>query len=312
MTEVAEVRERLRSSFGGTMIEGALLAGFTTFHIGGPAALLAVPEGIDDLSALLEAVAVSGAKLLVLGRGSNVLVSDRGFDGVVAVLSGGLRRITKKGKHEVYVESGCDLNVLVKWTIELGLGGLEELSGIPGSVGGAIRMNAGAMGSSMGDRVMRVKVLSLAGKEVKARQIGRGGMGFAYRHSGLGENDIVVGARLKLGAADRRTLESRRGEVLAWRRRSQPLNQPSAGSVFRNPPGMYAGELIERCGLKGVRIGEAMVSEKHANFIVNLGGASADDVRELIRRVKNEVKSKKGVELEEEIKLVGEMGEGMR
>lgn len=310
MAGTAAVRERLRGRFAGTIREMAPLAGFTTFRIGGPASLLAMPEGEDDLSLLLQAVGEAGLPLLVLGRGSNVLVSDRGFGGVVAVLGKGLQRITRKGKDEVYVESGCDLNTLINWAIELGLGGLESLYGIPGSVGGAVRMNAGAGGSSMGEAVTRVAIMRLVGGEVELKELKQGELGFSYRHSGIGEGEVVLGAALRLHAADAAALRSRRGEVMAWRRENQPLRQPSAGSVFRNPPGATAGELIDGCGLKGARIGGAMVSEKHANFIVNTGGASADDVYRLITRIKKEVMRREGVQLQEEIKLVGEMGEG--
>ena len=302
----------LRGGFRGSLEEGIPLAGFTTFRIGGPAGLLARPQGTGDLGLLLEAVAASQERLLVLGKGSNVLISDQGFDGVVAVLSGGLGRITKDSKDKVYVESGCDLNMLVRWVIERDLGGLEDLSGIPGSVGGAVRMNAGAMGASIGDRVERVDVMRLAGAVVETKEMKRRDMGFEYRRSGLEDGDIICGIWLKLEPAAGDALKSRRREVMRWRRENQPLRQPSAGSVFRNPPGAAAGELIDRCGLKGMRMGEAMVSDKHANFIVNTGGARADDVHALMMRVKEEVKRREGIELEEEIRLVGVMGEGGR
>jgi UDP-N-acetylmuramate dehydrogenase len=309
MRDVDAVLESLRGGFNGTLLEGVPLAEYTTFRIGGPASLLAMPAGIEDLTGLLQAVVESGSRFLVLGKGSNVLVSDRGFDGVVAVLGDGMKRITRKGKDEVYVEGGCELNRLVNWAIELGLGGLEDLAGIPGSVGGAVRMNAGAMGTDFGERVKRVAVMRLAEGEVSVKNIERKEMGFAYRHSALDDSDVVFGVRLQLHAKDSQALQSRRREVMAWRRENQPLRQLSAGSVFRNPPGASAAELIDRCGLKGTRVGEAMVSEKHANFIVNLGGASAKDVFSLMMRVKAEVKKVEGVELEEEIRLVGEMGE---
>jgi UDP-N-acetylmuramate dehydrogenase len=309
---IAAVREMLQGRFRGTLVEGMPLAGFTTFRIGGPAGLLAVPKGKEDLSRLLNTVAESGSRLLVVGRGSNMLISDHGFAGVVAVLSSGLGRITIKGKYEVYVEGGCDLNRLVNWAIEMGLEGLEDLSGIPGSVGGAVRMNAGAMGSDIGERVELVTVMKLTGGEVEAKRLKREDIGFAYRHTGLEDSDVIYGVRLRLHGGDKGVLESRRKEVMRWRRENQPLKQPSAGSVFRNPPGVSAGELIDRCGLKGMRVGEAMVSEKHANFIVNLGGASADDVYGLMMRVKAEVSRREGIELEEEIRLVGEMGEDKR
>ncbi len=309
MTWREGMRERLRAGFAGTLMEGVPLARFTTFAIGGPAALLAVPSGMDDLCMLLEAVAQTGADLLVMGGGSNLLVSDRGFDGVVAVVGEGLKRITRKSKDEVYVEAGCGLKRAIDWAIDMEMGGLEDLAGIPGSVGGAICMNAGAMGSSIGELVLEVEVMSVSDRGVAVRKLDRGAMAFGYRESALREGDVVYASRLRLRRAGRGELASRRGEVMAWRRENQPLRQRSAGSVFRNPQGTSAGELIDRCGLKGTRVGRAMVSHKHANFIVNLGGASAREVFELMRRVRDEVARVEGIELEEEIRLVGMRGE---
>jgi UDP-N-acetylmuramate dehydrogenase len=309
---LVEVKNRLKVGFSGTLEEGASLAAYTTFRIGGPAGLVVKPRGAKDLFRLLEVVGETGADLLVLGRGSNVLISDRGFGGVVAVLSGGLGRITREGEDEVYVEGGCDLNSLVSWTIASGMAGLEDLAGIPGSAGGAVRMNAGAMGSEIGQRVESVEVMRLAEGKVETKRIKRAAIGFDYRSTDLDEADVIHGIRLKLAEGNNETLAHRRKEVMKWRRENQPLKQPSAGSVFRNPPGISAGELIERCGFKGMRIGEAMVSEKHANFIVNLGGAKADDVYGLMMRIKTDVDRREGIELEEEIRLVGEMGEERR
>ena len=306
---LAEIRGRLQVGFGGTLEEGVPLASYTTFRIGGPAGLLAIPRGIEDLMRLLEVTVEYGASLLVLGRGSNTLVSDRGFDGVVAVLSGGLGRITRKAEYEVYVESGCDLNKLVAWTIEMGMAGLEQLSGIPGSLGGAVRMNAGAMGSDIGHLVESVNVMRLSKRKVESKHLKHEDIGFGYRSTNLGESDVIYGVEIKLAQESSEVLDSRRREVMSWRRENQPLERPSAGSVFKNPPGISAGELIERCGLKGMRVGEAAVSGKHANFIVNLGGARADDVYGLMMRIKDEVYRREGIELEEEIRLVGEMGE---
>lgn len=309
MVDVAAVKARLGRRFKGRIVVGAPLADFTTFHIGGPADLVAIPRGPEDLKRLAYAVTEAGAALLVLGRGSNVLVSDRGFRGVAAVLSGGMGRIKKKGKDEAYVEGGCDLNRLISWAIELGLGGLEDLYGIPGSVGGAVRMNAGAWGSCIGDTVEEVEVLRLEEGDVHERRLTAEEMGFAYRHTRIGDNEIIYEVKLKLHRSDRVSLESRRREVMGWRMENQPLGQASAGSVFRNPEGVAAGALIERCGLKGMRVGEAMVSDVHANFIVNLGGARAQDVYRLMEQVKREVRQREGIQLEEEIRLVGEMGE---
>lgn len=299
------VRRRLARDFRGDLIERAPLALFTTFRIGGPADLVAVPRGWDDLVLLGMSVREEECPFVVLGRGSNVLVADEGFRGVVILMSKGMKRISKKAEGEVYVESGCDLNRLIKWCIEQGLGGLEELSGIPGSVGGAVRMNAGAFETCMGDRVKEVFLLRV-GEGLEEVALSRKEAAFAYRRAeGVERHDIIYQVILELEPADIGSLLRTREEVLEWRRANQPLDQPSAGSVFRNPEGEPAGKIIDRCGLKGLRVGGAAVSPKHANFIVNLGGATASDVRELIRKVKLTVREKEGLELQEEIEMVG-------
>jgi UDP-N-acetylmuramate dehydrogenase len=307
--DIARVRGLLEASFKGAIRQDVPMADFTTFRIGGPADLLLLPKGMEDLTALARIVADTGLGLLVLGRGSNVLVSDRGLRGAVAVLSKGLGRIKLKGKHEVNVEAGCDLDRLVNYCIDEGLGGLESLSGIPGSLGGAVRMNAGALGTSIGEWVEDISVLRLEKREVLSREIAARMLGFRYRDTDIEDNEIIYKVKLKLYEEDRGKLRERRAEALDWRRREQPLGMPSAGSVFRNPEGVSAGELIERCGLKGMRVGDAMVSEKHANFIVNAGRAGASDVYSLVMRVKEEVLKKEGIELREEIRFIGEMGE---
>ncbi len=268
----------LGEDFRGELEEGVPLAGYTTFRIGGPADLLVTPKGIEDVMRLASAVAATGAPLLVLGKGSNVLISDRGFRGVVAVLAPGLGRIKRTGESELEVEAGCDLNRLVNWSIEHGLGGLENLSGIPGSVGGAVRMNAGAYGAAIGDRVREVSMLSLEPGGVRMRRVSAEDLGFSYRRSTVGEQDIIYKVKLELYPSEKEGLAIRRTEVLNRRRERQPLNLPSAGSVFRNPEGSTAGTLIDRCGLRGLAVGDAEVSEKHANFIINRREARAADV----------------------------------
>lgn len=302
-------REALGGGFRGEVREDFPLAGLTTYRIGGPADLLVLPRGIEDLMRVARAVAGSGAPLLVLGKGSNVLISDRGFRGVVVALVPGLGRIRRMGEREVEVEAGCDLNRLINWAIERGLGGLEDLSGIPGSVGGAVRMNAGAYGAAIGDRVKEVALLRIGEGEAIAQRVSADDLGFSYRRSAIANGEIVYKVKLELQYVDSRKAEAHRAEVLSRRRRKQPLNLPSAGSVFRNPEGIAAGELIDRCGLRGMAEGDAVVSEKHANFIVNLGAARARDVYKLIQRVKAEVRRREGIELREEVKIIGEMGE---
>ena len=308
--DITEIAGALGQCFKGSLEPGKSLADLTSFRIGGPAGLIATPKGFEDLKLITQEIASSGIELLVLGRGSNVLISDKGFPGVVLVLGEGFNRIKRQGQDKVNVEAGCELNRLVAWTIERDLVGLESLAGIPGSLGGAVRMNAGAQGCSIGDSVEEISVLRLDGREVRDGEIAAERIGFAYRKTGLEDNEIIYKVKLKLSGKGTNDLEARRKDVLRRRKENQPLAQPSAGSVFRNPEGISAGELIDRCGLKGKSVGGAMVSEKHANFIVNIGGATARDVYELMTLIKQEVRRREGVELIEEIRLVGDMGGG--
>jgi UDP-N-acetylmuramate dehydrogenase len=308
---LVEIKRVLEDWFKGSLEMASPLAPLTTFHIGGPAGLLARPKGHEDLTLILQEAAGSDLALLVLGRGSNVLISDEGFPGIVIVLGEGFSRIKREGRSEVDIEAGCDLNHLVAWAIERELGGVEPMAGIPGSIGGAVRMNAGARGVCIGERVEEISVLRVERKHVKDQRIAAAAIGFGYRRTGIADNEVIYRVRLRLDPeSDKAGLEARRKEVLQWRRHHQPLSQPSAGSIFRNPDGAPAGELIDACGLKGRRVGQAMVSEKHANFIVNLGGATARDVYGLISVIKEEVSRRRGIELEEEIRLIGEMGGG--
>ena len=307
---IEAVESCLRDEMRGSVERGVELAGLTTFNIGGPADLLVIPKGKEDLLLAARALADSDEDYLVLGKGSNVLISDQGYRGVIILLSEGLRRIWIKGKDMVEVEAGCGLDRLIRFALGRGLGGVEDMSGIPGTVGGAVRMNAGARGACMGDRVREVSLLRIGEGWVRDNVMGADELGFAYRHTDLTDREIVYKVKLELYKDSRQELDDRRREVLKWRRDSQPLDLPSAGSVFRNPEGISAGELIDRCGLKGVRIGDAMVSPVHANFIVNAGAATAEDVQKLILRVKEEVLNKEGVELQEEIKLIGKIRGG--
>lgn len=308
---VRAVRERLKGRMKGAILEDVPLSGYTSFRIGGPADLLVLPKDREDLVLLTSVLVEEGCGYVVLGKGTNVLVSDAGFRGVAVVLSAGLKRLTIKYEDIVDVESGCDLNYLILRCIDYGLSGLERMAGIPGSVGGAVRMNAGAQGECMGNWVRKIRLLRpvrgmVADEEIAGRQAG-----FEYRKAvNLKEGDIIYQVELKLNIDDVEAIRRRRREALEWRRKRQPVEKPSAGSVFLNPPGESAGALIERCGLKGLRIGDAAVSPKHANFIVNLGKASADDVSRLIERVKEEVLRREGVELREEIVRIGFPEEG--
>lgn len=286
------------------------MSALTTLRVGGPADVLVEPMGLDDVLRLAEILNKVGTEAEVMGRGSNLLVSDRGIRGVVIRLGKGLSRIRFEGKDIVEVEAGCNLNRLIRESVSRGLGGIERLIGIPGSLGGAVRMNAGAFGQEVGDTLEEAWVVSgLAGGEVRVYGKSRERLNPRYRGCDLEEGEIIVKLRFRFRLSGREELEEGMREALALRRERQPLGWASAGSVFKNPPGMSAGELIERCGLKGKRVGDAMVSEKHANFIINRGKATASDVRSLVELIKEEVYHREGVVLEEEVRLVGDWGD---
>lgn len=284
----------------------APLAGLTTYGLGGPAAALVEPDSAAELARVYCYVRARGLPLFVLGAGSNVLFRDGGFPGVVLKLGPGLARVavTEEGPDKVLVSAGAaaPLAGLVKLTCREGLGGLEFLAGIPGSVGGALAMNAGAFGGEIIQAVSRLVVMTLEG-EIKT--LPRSQVRASYRRLDLGEGSIILEGLFALARSTPQEVTARVREILAQRRDRQPEGVRSAGSVFKNPPGQAAGRLIEEAGLKGRRSGGAWVSEKHANFIVHQGRATAREVLELVALVQKEVRQKFGVELEPEIQIVG-------
>ncbi len=278
------------------------LGPFTTYRVGGPAALLMEVRSQSDLELTRRAVTVSGVPVLVVGRGSNLLVSDAGFPGL-AVAPAGLDALTvDDGALRARAEAGVSLPVLARRTAAAGLTGLEWAVGVPGSVGGAVRMNAGGHGSDVAATLVRFGFVDLAGGE--DGEFGAERLGFGYRHSTVEPHHVVVWAEFALEAGDRTTAEGRIADIVRWRREHQPGGQ-NAGSVFTNPPGDSAGRIVEAAGLKGARRGSAHVSAKHANFIQVDGGGSADDVVALIREVRERVRAEAGVDLEPEVCLVG-------
>lgn len=278
--------------------EGVLLKGLTTFRIGGPARFLAEPDHVEELWGLCALARKEGWPLLLLGRGSNVLVGDRGFPGLV-VLTRALRRVKIEG-NRIWAQSGASLATLAILALEAGLSGLEALGGIPGTLGGGLIMNAGAFNRFLGDLVEEVEVLA----DGKLEVLPGDELDWGYRKSGL-EGSILAGATLRLVRGDRENISREMALLNRKRRESQPLDEPSAGSVFKNPPGERAGRLIEMAGLKGFRMGDAMVSRLHANFIVNMGKAKAKDVVKLIGVIKGAVEETFSVSLEEEIIYAG-------
>ena len=274
----------------------------TTFKVGGPAKKYIKPLSEEGLTNLLYKMNEEGEAYIVIGNGSNLLVSDKGIDGVVVEIGDGLSDIVITD-NTIYAGAGARLSSVAKAAADAGLSGLEFASGIPGSVGGAVYMNAGAYGGEMKDCVKSVKVF----KESSVSVIDGEKMGFSYRHSIAMEEDmIVIGATFVLSHDDKDKIFERMNDFNSRRREKQPLELPSAGSTFKRPEGYFAGKLIMDAGLSGASVGGAMVSPKHCGFVVNTGDATASDIYNLIQNVKAEVMKQFGVELEPEVKMFGE------
>lgn len=281
--------------------ENEPLAPRTTLRIGGPARWLVEARSLPALSAFRRWARETANSVLVLGKGSNLLVPDEGFDGAVLVLAGELTAFRFDGTRLV-ASGGASLMGLAVAARNAGLSGLEGLSGIPSTLGGAVRINAGAYGREIFDLLEEVTLVAAGGA---VRRAGAAGLRRGYRWTELCEgDDLVAGATLRLEPAPREEVEARMREVTDKRKRALPV-EPNAGSIFKNPPGEYAGRLLEACGLKGTRRGGAEVSERHANVIVNRGGATARDVRALMAEMRRLVALRFGVELVPEIVLVG-------
>jgi UDP-N-acetylmuramate dehydrogenase len=290
---------------------GAPLAPLTTFKVGGPAEWLAEIRGVDELQWLLSEAAQAGVAVTLLGGGSNVLVSDSGVRGVVVQLK--LMAIEQPSPDRVRAEAGVSINGLVRWTVGRGLAGLEAWAGTPGSVGGAIYGNAHWAGRNIGDLVQRVALVTPAGAWA---EVAREDMAFGYDTSRLQRTrEVLVWAEFHVTPGDVTALRDVARASLHYRKRTQPLAMPSAGCIFQNPnPAIEAipagipasaGALIDRAGLKGQRAGGARISDTHANFIVNEGQATAEDVRALIERARATVNDRFGVALRDEIVYLG-------
>jgi UDP-N-acetylmuramate dehydrogenase len=292
----------LRSACGDRVRTGFSMAPLTTFRIGGPAALYLEPENERDLSAVAEAVGETGIAFLAVGKGSNILVSDEGFPGLVLRLGKGFRWAARSGDR-LTAGGAMPLPALSGVALSHALAGLEFGIAIPASLGGAVRMNAGAHGREMAEIVESIDVFSLPSGA--ARSMRTSEAGFQYRRSSLPADDVVTGATVRLQPGDPGVIRTLMAEARDWRRRTQPLAEPNCGSVFKNPPGEHAARLIDQAGLKGLAVGNATVSLKHANFIVTSQGARAADVVELIRKVQDAVAARSDVLLEPEVHLIG-------
>jgi UDP-N-acetylmuramate dehydrogenase len=273
----------------------------TTYRVGGPAALFLAAEGEGDLALARDAVASTGVPVLVVGRGSNLLVADAGFGGLAVSLGEAFAAIDIDGTR-VRAGGAVSLPVLARQTAAAALTGLEWAVGVPGSVGGAVRMNAGGHGSETAALLRRYRFVDLLGGPEGEFDAAR--LEFAYRHSTVEPHHVVVWAEYELARGDAAASAAEISEIVRWRREHQPGGQ-NAGSVFTNPPGDSAGRLVEEAGLKGHRLGTAHVSTKHANFIQADDGGSADDVLALVRVVQRIVAERTGIHLQPELRVVG-------
>jgi UDP-N-acetylmuramate dehydrogenase len=278
----------------------------TTFRIGGPAEYYASPSA-EETAALLSIAHDCGVNVTVIGNGSNLLVADEGIKGLVVEIGEGMNEISIESdgtKGRITAGAGALLSRVVNAAAEAGLGGMEFAAGIPGSIGGAVTMNAGAYGGEMKDIIESARVLAPNG-EIKTLSVSE--LDLSYRHSCIpGGNYIVLGAVIVLEHRDPEEIRAKMDELRRKRVEKQPLEYPSAGSTFKRPEGYFAGKLIMDAGLRGYTVGGAQVSEKHCGFVINRGGATAADIRQLMRDVQDKVEAMSGVRLEPEVKMVGD------
>ncbi|HUL44039.1 MAG TPA: UDP-N-acetylmuramate dehydrogenase [Bacteroidota bacterium] len=275
------------------------LSKYTSLRVGGPADYFLEPANQEDVIRIVNYLQGQHFPMFVIGKGSNLLVSDDGIRGAVMNLEAGLASLLLEGD-AVVAEAGVTIARFVDFTIQQSFKGAEMLAGIPGTLGGAIMMNAGAWGGEISDFLVDVDVL----RDGSRMTVKKEAAGFSYRRSAF-QRDVILRARFRYPAGDKGEVLNARRDMLLKRNKSQPLNFPNSGSMFKNPTGNFAGRLIEQAGLKGTKRGNAQISEKHGNFIINLGDAKAADVVDLLRLARTTVSQKFGILLEPEVKLVG-------
>ena len=286
----------------GTVLTEEPMRMHTSFQIGGPAEIFVQPATGDEVRQAICLAKEEQIPFFVVGNGSNLLVSDDGFRGMIVQIGRNLQEISVED-NVIYAQAGALLSRVARTALEHGLTGMEFAAGIPGSLGGAVAMNAGAYGGEMKDILKDVEVLTPDG-EIKILSLEE--LDLSYRHSCIFEKDyIVLSVHLQLEQGDKTVIRNRMDELARARREKQPLEYPSAGSTFKRPEGYFAGALIQDAGLKGYTVGGAQVSEKHSGFVVNRGGATAEEVLFLIKQVQKKVKSRFGVTMEPEVRMVG-------
>ena len=273
----------------------------TTYRIGGPADLMIFPKSKQDLIKVIKIINENKLQLTILGSGSNVLVSDDGIRGAVISLKNSLKQI-EVSDNILYAECGTMLGTIVKHAVRNNLIGLENLNGVPGTLGGALIMNAGAWGGEISENLMHVELIN---SKSEIKKIYKKDLNFSYRQSSFNKDDILLSAKFNLKKADKDIIKENLIEAQSGRKKSQPLNKRSAGSVFKNPKDNSAGKLLDELGLKGFSIGDAKISEKHANFFINDGNASSTDMLMLIKKAHQKVKERFNVNLSLEVRLMG-------
>ena len=288
------------------LVRWAPLAPLTTYKVGGPAEWLAEPATEEDLLELLAVAVDAGVSYVMLGRGSNVVVSDDGFPGLVVHPVGDLTRISIEGDGTVEAGAAAPLPRVARAAVEAGRGGLEFLVGIPGSVGGAVRMNAGCFGSDTAGWLVTARVLEPGGVITERDPED---LAMAYRHTNLTDADVVLSARFRTVPGDVAEGKRKLRDITQWRRTHQPGGTLNAGSVFKNPDGDAAGRIIESLGLKGLRVGDVSVSARHANFFEAGPAADARSVHGLVAEVRRRVRAATGIDLEPEVRFIGDFAE---
>lgn len=282
----------------------ALMARYTTFRVGGEADVLVQIASPQEIVVALRAARAAGVPVTVIGNGSNLLVRDGGIRGLVLRIAGGMSAVRRDGDLLV-AQAGATLRALAQFARAQALDGLAELSGIPGTIGGGAIMNAGAYGGELANLVTRVDAVALS--DLEPLSFEGDALGFGYRTSAMMTAGVIVTeVTLRLFPGDTQAIAARMDELARARREKQPIDLPSAGSAFKRPPGLFAAKLIDDCGLRGLRVGDAQVSEKHAGFIVNLGHATAGEILELMNEVIRRVREQTGVTLEPEVRILGE------
>ena len=299
-----DIRKELGERIPGVCIEENVpMAQYTSFRAGGKARMMVIPADAEQLSAVLGVLSGSGVQYIVLGNGTNILVKDSGYDGVIVKIGSGFNYVRQEGCRLV-CGSGTRMSVAAKAALEGGLSGFEFASGIPGFTGGAVFMNAGAYGGEMKDILRRAKIVSKDGSREFYMTADELEMG--YRHTKLHDTgDIVTEVEFVLEEGNRTQIKAKMSELMEKRNSKQPVNFPSAGSFFKRPEGYFAGKLIQDAGLKGLSVGGAQVSELHSGFIINRGGATATDILQLMEMIQARVFDEFGVRLETEVRIIG-------